>query len=70
MEFRMGFRRKEWVRLANGAVPSVHASPPAKSGGSEEANVNVSTRRESARRKRELCTVSLIIPYINCCIEM
>lgn len=41
MEFRMGFRRKEWVRLANGAVPSVHASPPAKSGGSEESNVNV-----------------------------
>ncbi|XP_059389512.1 uncharacterized protein LOC132122995 [Carassius carassius] len=56
MEFRMGFRRKEWVRLANGAVPSVHASPPAKSGGSEESNVNVSTSRESARRKRELCT--------------
>lgn len=60
MEFRMGFRRKEWVRLANGAVPSVHASPPAKSGGS----------RESAPRKRELCTVSLIIPYTNCFIEM
>ncbi|XP_059361052.1 uncharacterized protein LOC132098844 [Carassius carassius] len=57
MEFRMGFRRKEWVRLANGAVPSVHASPPAKSGGSEESNVNVSTSRESARRKRELCTI-------------
>ncbi|XP_052446870.1 uncharacterized protein LOC127988261 [Carassius gibelio] len=56
MEFRMGFLRKEWVRLANGAVPSVHAGPPAKSGGSEESNVNVSTRRESARRKRELCT--------------
>lgn len=56
MEFRMGFRRKEWVRLANGAVPSVHAGPPAKFGGSEESNVNVNTRRESARRKRELCT--------------
>lgn len=66
MEFSMGFRRKEWVRLANGAVPSVHASsvvpkrPPARSGGSEGS----SAMRDSARRKRELSTVSLI-PYFT-----
>ncbi|KAK0146749.1 hypothetical protein N1851_013956 [Merluccius polli] len=54
MELRLGFRRREWVRLANGAVPSVHASLPATSGGSES---NVSTSRESPRRKRELCTI-------------
>ncbi|CAL8398163.1 unnamed protein product [Boreogadus saida] len=52
MESRLGFRRREWVRLANGAVPSVHAGLPATSGGSES-----STSRESARRKRELCTI-------------
>jgi len=59
MELRLGFRRREWVRLANGAVPSVHASLPATSAGSE-----ASTSRESALRKRELCTVSLIIPIL------
>ncbi|CAL8306306.1 unnamed protein product, partial [Gadus morhua 'NCC'] len=52
MESRLGFRRREWVRLANGAVPSVHAGLPATSGGTES-----STSRESARRKRELCTI-------------
>ena len=59
MELRLGFRWRGWVRLANGAVPSVHASLPATSGGSES-----STSRESARRKRELCIVSLIIPML------
>ena len=59
MELHLGFRRREWVRLANGAVPSVHASLPATSGGSES-----STSRESAYRKRELCTVSPIIPIL------
>ncbi|XP_056449492.1 zinc finger protein 271-like isoform X5 [Gadus chalcogrammus] len=52
MELRPGFRRRESVRLANGAVPSVHAGLPATSGGTES-----STSRESARRKRELCTI-------------
>ncbi|KAG5285660.1 hypothetical protein AALO_G00005950, partial [Alosa alosa] len=54
MECRMGFRGRETVRLADGAVPSVHANP--KSGWSEESEVNVSTSRESVHRKRELCT--------------
>ena len=46
MELHLGFRRREWVRLANGAVPSVHASLPPTSGGSES-----STSRESAHSK-------------------
>ncbi|KAJ4928897.1 hypothetical protein JOQ06_004519 [Pogonophryne albipinna] len=55
----MGYRSQDRVRLIASAVPSIHTAPAAAataaagSGGSEGAGASV---RDSAKRKRELCT--------------
>lgn len=58
----MGYRSQGRVRLIASAVPSIHTAPAAAaaaagSGGSESAGASV---RDSAKRKRELCTVSIV----------
>ena len=66
LESRMGFRSQSRVRLIAGAVPSVHAAPSplpsaaAASGASTGSRTNPTPVRDSARRKRELYTVSLV----------
>ncbi len=64
MEFNMGCRSKNQVRLRAGAVPSVHSASPSgpptacgsAAGGKHDGHASV---RDAARRKRGLCTVSL-----------
>ena len=66
MEFRMGCRCQERGRLNAGAVPSVHTAalsgpPSAAASGSAAGGLNGhGSVRDSARRKRQLCTVSIV----------
>lgn len=65
LEFNVGCRSKNQVRLTPGAVPSVptaSAGPlsAAAAGAAAGGRHGHGSGRDSARRKRELCTVSLV----------
>lgn len=65
LEFNVGCRSKNQVRLIPGAVPSVptaSAGPlsAAAAGAAAGGRHGHGSGRDSARRKRELCTVSLV----------
>lgn len=64
IEFRMGFRSQDRVRLIPGAVPSVHSAlsvpstSAASASGASSGKISHRTSTDSARWKREMCMVS------------